>query len=180
MKTFFRVKINLIYNLSPKGTAIECLVRSETPEEARIKTENHFQQIIIHPKKTQYVFSKEENNYIRVITDAEPDDYRLIKADIIYIKDSPICCFWGDNDSNLYIARIFADFGRIKTKQYVAIGANDFDEAYNVIKKAVANKNHIASELLSKKFLSTHADYAEEDLLYYIDYLKRSNLSVII
>ena len=153
---------------------------SESPEEARIKTENHFQQIIIHPKKTQYVFSKEENNYTHVITDAEPDDFRLIKADIISIKYSPICCFWGDEDTYLYVAKIKADFGFIKTIQNVAIGANDFDEAYNVIKKSFADKNHIASELLPKKYLSALAHSAGEDLLYDIDYLKRSNLSVII
>ena len=180
MKTFFCVKIKLLFNLSPKEKSFECLVCSETQERARIKTENHFQQMILHPQKTQYVFSNEEKNYIRVITEAGPDDFRLIKADIISIKDSPICCFWGDNDSNLYVAKIKADFGRIKTKQYVAIGAPDFDEAYNVIKKAITDKKYFASELLPKKYLSTHADYTVKDLQYYIDYIKRSNLSFIV
>lgn len=175
MKTFYRVKQKLSYNTSPKGIQVELLVAAESEDEVYDILNKRTQEVISNPKKTTYVYSKEEDRNIPILTDAEEDDSRLISAEIISIKDSSICCFWGNPDTNLYLAQIGADYISVKTIQNIAIGANDFDEAYNIIKNAFKDSKYVAKQLIPKKISEYDCNHASFDIYS----INKSKLSVI-
>ena len=175
MKTFYRVKFKFIYNTRPKGIQVEALVAAESEDEACDILNKQVQNAISNPKKTTYVYSKEEDNYIPIITDAEEDDSRLISVEIISVKESTICCFWGNPDTYLYLAKIGAVYISFKIIQNIAIGANDFDEAYNIIKNAFKDPKYVAKQLISKKISDYDCNHATFDIYS----IKRSKLSVI-
>ena len=126
-----------------------------------------------------YKFSKEADKYVPIILDAGIGDERLISIEIISVKESTICCFWGNRNAPIYLAKIGADYTSVNISinaiQNIAIGANDFDEAYSIIKNTFKDDQYVAKQLFSKKI----SDYDCNHATFYIYSIKKSKLSVI-
>ncbi len=179
MRNFFQCKLDLHYNTRSKPVQLDVLIEVENEELAKEKVKSFYQDAILHPKKTVYIYSKAQDNYVPIECDADKDDCRLTSVDIRSVKLSSICCFWGSPSETIYIAKAYIDFISVKSIQYIAIGAKDFKEAYEIINVSFANPHEIASQLVLKKHLEliTEADY--EHFSYDITNLKKSKLSMI-
>ena len=176
MKIFYSVKQKLFFNTSPKGRTIEVLVSADSEKSALDLLNKHTQNAISNPKKTTYVYSKEEDRYIPIVTPAGEDDCRLISSEVILIKETSICCFLGNPEGYVYLAKIRADYISIKSISDVAIGAKDFDEAYCIIKNAFKDPKFMAKLLISKEVSDQDCENASFD----IDSIKTTQFSVII
>lgn len=179
MKKFFQCKLALHFNTRSKAIQVEELIEAETEDEAKDKIMASTRDAILHPKKTVYIYSKDQDNYVPIECDAEKDDSRLASVEILSVKLSSICCFWGSPSESIYIAKAYIDFISVKSIQYIAIGAKDFKEAYEIINVSFADPHEIVSQLVLKKHLEliTEADY--EHFSYEITNLKKSKLSMI-
>lgn len=179
MKKYFQCKLGLHYNTRSKAIQVEELIEAETEDEARDKIMALIQYTILHPKKTVYTYSKEQDKFVSIVYDAEESDSRLISADILSVKVSNICCFWGSPSERVYIAKAYMDFISVKSIQYIAIGAKDFKNAYKILSESFDNPREIAQQLLLKQQLEfiTEADY--EHFSYDIVSLQRSKMSLL-
>lgn len=178
MKQFFQCKLALHFNTRSKAIEVEELIEAETEEEAKSKIMASTQDAILHPKKTVYIYSKEQEKYVPVVYDAEESDSRLASVDILSVKMSNICCFWGCPGKSIYIAKAYIDFISVKSIQYIAIGAKDFKEAYEILTASFLNPHEIANQLVLKKHLEFITELDYKHFSYDITSFNKSKLSM--
>ena len=179
MRNFFQCKLDLHYNTKPKAVKLDVLIEAENEELAKDKVNSFYQDVILHPQKTIYLYSEEQQKYVPVVCDAEETDSRLTSVDILSVKMSNICCFWGNQSKSIYIAKVYIDFISVKSIQHIAIGATDFKEAYEIIAASFVKPHEIASQLVLEKHLKliTEADY--EHFYYDVTSFEKSKLKMV-
>lgn len=166
MKKFFQCKLTLHFNTRSKAIQVEELIEAETEDEAKNKIMASTQDAILHPKKAVYIYSKDQEKYVPVVYDAEETHSRLTSVNILSVKVSNICCFWGSPGKSIYIAKAYIDFISVKSIQYIAIGAKDFKEASEILTASFINPHEIASQLVLKKHLELITEFDYEHFSY--------------
>lgn len=179
MKKYFQCKVELHYNTKSKAVPLEVIIEAETESEAHDGVMAYYHDIILHPKKTVYVYNKEQENYLPVECDAEENDSRVISVDILSVKLSNICCFWGNPKGRIYIIKVSIDFISVKSMQQIAIGANSFKEVCAVLSESFEDSRNIAQQLVIEEHLKCITDYDYEHFSYDVTSLQRSKIGFI-
>lgn len=179
MTKFYQAKVALGYNNSAKSKVCELLIEAETEQMAYDTINSHFKQVIAHPTKTVYIYSKEVDNYVCVEEDVSESDCYLISADVVSMKESNIVCFWGSSKERVYILKLAVDFICYKSESYIAVGGRDFNEVVDIITKAFSDSRRMAMLFVSGKYIKSITDYDYENADFDVTSLKRSDLILI-
>lgn len=176
---FYQAKVALGFNNSSKSKFCELLIEAESEQMASDLINSYYNDVIAHPKKTVYKYSKEVDNYIPVEVDVDESDCYLISANIISIKESNIISFWGSTEEHIYILRLLVDFIYYKSSPYIAIGAKDFKEVVDIITEAFRDSRKMAMIFVSKKYIKNLTDYDYKNAYFDVTSLKKSDMIIL-
>lgn len=100
----FYYKKNEYYNYAKD---YRILVSGESEDDVRTIISSHYDYEIAHPKRIEYRYSKEADDYVRHEFDAYPEDHRTVSIDILSVKLSKVCFFWGSPNAPIYVAKLY-------------------------------------------------------------------------
>ncbi|MBD5379292.1 MAG: hypothetical protein HDR74_05275 [Bacteroides sp.] len=155
------------------------IIEAESEQMASDLINSYYNDVIAHPKKTVYKYSKKVDNYIPVEVDVDESDCYLISANIISVKESNIISFFGSTKEHIYILRLLVDFIYYKSSPYIAIEARDFKEVVDIITEAFRDSRKMAMIFVSKKYIKNLTDDNYENAYFDVIYLKQSNMRVL-
>lgn len=195
MKKYYEAKVKVTYSAFyykkkeyyNYAKDYRILVIGESEDDIRTIISSYYDYEIAHPKRIEYRYSKEADDYVRHEFDADPEDHRAVSIDILSVKLSKVCFFWGNSAAPIYIAKLygsssFADRATLDNnlplfaafKIDVAIGAKDFREAYEIIRSNFSDMSRMLCKIFSKETIDIVGYFDNDKSKYDILSLRRS------